>query len=368
MRGELPKNTRTELSEPHSPQRILLINPGSTSTKLAVFEEGREIRNETVRHSSAELAGYSTIWEQFPFRLQTCRRWIGGQADRFSAVVANGGLLRPVEGGVYAINERMLRDARSNLQGEHASNLSSELVFELARERKCCAFIVDPVSVDEFEPLARYSGHPSIQRKSLSHALNIHAAAGWAAGEVHKPLGESSFVIGHLGGGISIAAVRAGRIVDVNDAASDGPFSPERTGGLPLQQFISLCFSGSHSEREIRSLVMGKGGLVSYLVTNSTEEVEQRIHSGDMKAKEIYEAMAYQIAKEIGAMAAVLKGDVDAVVLSGGMSRSAMLTGWIEGRVKHISSVMVHPGDDEMKTLACRVMNVLRGQEQAKEY
>ena len=348
--------------------RVLVITPGSTSTKLAVYDGETERAKKTIRHSVDEFAQYSAIWEQYPFRLEACRRWVEGNGEGISAVAANGGLLRPLEGGVYAINDRMLRDARRNLQGEHASNLSAELAYELARERECCAFIVDPVSVDEFEPLAHYSGHPSIQRKSLSHALNIHAAARWAAEQRKISLTDASFVIGHLGGGISVAAVRGGNIIDVNDAASDGPFSPERTGGLPLQEFISLCFSGTYSEQEIRSLIMGKGGLVAYLGTNSSEEVEHRMRSGDLKAKEIYEAMAYQIAKEIGAMSTVLNGNVDAVILTGGMSGSSVLSGWIKARVSRIAPLMIHSTDDELRALALRALNVLRGEERVKEY
>jgi butyrate kinase len=274
-----------------------------------------------------------------------------------------GGLLRPLEGGVYRVNQRMLSDARSNLQGEHASNLGCALAYELAQTYGCDAFVVDPVSVDEFERSAYYSGHPLITRKSLSHALNIHASARWAAGQQKVPVEQSAFVIGHLGGGISIAAVRNGRIIDVNDAASDGPFSPERTGGLPLQQFIALCCSDTHSESDLRRMVMGNGGLVAYLGTNSTETVERMILDGDQKANEVYEAMAYQIAK-----ATVLRGKLNGIVLTGGMSRSTKLMTWITERIQYIARVMIHPGDDEMKALASAVLRVFNREEQLMEY
>jgi butyrate kinase len=239
---------------------------------------------------------------------------------------------------------------------------------EIAKEYKCPAFTVDPVSVDEFEPLAYYSGHPEIKRNSLSHVLNIHAAARLAAAECKISLEDSSFIICHMGGGISVAPLRGGRIIDVNDASSDGPFTPERTGGLPLQQFITICISGKYTEQELRKFIMGKGGLVAYLGTNSVEEVEKRITGGDKKAKEVYEAMAYKISKEIGAMATVLKGKVDRIVLTGGIAHSVMLTSWIRERVGFIAPVIIYPGENEMLALSQGALRVLNGEEQAKEY
>ena len=279
-----------------------------------------------------------------------------------------GGLFRPLDGGTYRVNAAMLEDARAATRGSHASNLGCLIADTLARHYAVSAYVVDPVSVDELEPVARYSGHPLIERKSLSHALNLHAAARRAAGELGIPLRRSSFVVAHLGGGISVAPLRGGRIVDVNDAASDGPFSPERSGGLPLQPFIGLCLSGAYAERELRSMVMGAGGLVAYLGTNSADEVERRIREGDVKAAEVYAAMAYQIAKEIGAAATALKGFADAVVLTGGMAGSSMLSGWIGERVCFIGKVLTYPGEMEMEALAEGAMRVLAGEEEEKEY
>lgn len=305
---------------------ILIINPGSTSTKFAVGDaSGTLTSRESLSHHPDELHQHDELWKNYPSRLKLCMEWAAGHIGRCSAVVAMGGLLRPVEGGVYRVNEKMVADARANLQGAHASNLGCELASDIATHYTCPAYVVDPVSVDEFEPLAYYSGHPIIRRRSLSHALNIHAAARRAADEFDLAIGHSSFVIGHLGGGISIAPVRNGRIIDVNDAASDGPFSAERSGGLPLQQFISHCCSGKLSEIELRSMVMGNGGLVAYLGTNSLIEVEKRVAHGDTVAREVYEAMAYQIAKEIGAMSTVAGGRIDAIILTGGMAKSAIL-------------------------------------------
>jgi len=350
------------------PLSILVVNPGSTSTKMALFEDQRQILASTLRHDAAQLRTYARIWDQEQFRLQAVREWAFANARDIVAVVTIGGLLRPVPGGTYRVNERMIEDARANLQGEHASNLGCAMAHILSREYSCEAYVVDPVSVDELEPLARYSGHPTIERSSLSHALNIHAAARRAAEELRLEPDKASFVIAHLGGGISVAPVRGGRIIDVNDASSDGPFSPERTGGLPLQQFISLCFSGSLSEREVRAFVRGKGGLMAYLGTNSAPEIEQRIDQGDQRAREVFEAMAYQIAKEIGAMTTALEGRIQAIVLTGGLASSARLTGWISHRVQFLAPILLYPGEEEMTSLALGVLRVLRGEAEALEY
>jgi len=348
---------------------ILVVNPGSTSTKLAVSDLGGSIlAGVTLRHSAAELAPFPHVAGQFPHRLKLSLDWSRQHLDRCAAVAAMGGLLRPLVGGVYGVNPKMLADARANLQGEHASNLGCLLAAAIAGEYRCPAYVVDPVSVDEFEQLAYYSGHPLIRRKSLSHALNIHAAARKAAEGLNLAIGRSSFVVGHLGGGISIAPVKNGKIIDVNDAASDGPFSPERTGGLPLQEVVTLAYAGIYSEREVRAMIMGKGGCVAYLGTNSMEEIEERIGRGDRVAAEVLDAMAYQVAKEIGAMSTVLHGSVDAIVLTGGMTCSRAIAGRVTERVKFIAPVIVYPGEDEMRSLALGAARVLQGIESAKEY
>ncbi len=347
---------------------IVAVNPGSTSTKVAISVDGVITGRETFRHDASVLGKFATIWDQFDARLSLCTTWAAPRMATWSAVISLGGLLKPVCGGVYTVNDRMLEDARGNVQGEHASNLGCALADAMAKSWKCPAYVADPVSVDEFGPLAVYSGHPAVKRRSLSHALNIHAAARRAAAELSIPLEASSLVVCHLGGGISVAPVLGGRIVDVNDAASDGPFSPERTGGLPLQAVIDLCFSGKHTEREMRSMVMGRGGLVAYLGTNSVAEAEQRAASGDTLAIEVLNAMAYQIAKEIGAMATVLRGTVHAVVLTGGAARSAMLTAAIGDRVRWIGRIIIDMHEDEMQALVDAAMRILRGGEQLQEY
>ena len=347
---------------------IVVVNPGSTSTKLALFADDKAVAGDVIRHDAATLRACGKLWDQFELRWQAVQEWSSRHTRDVAAVAAMGGLFRPLVGGAYAVNPRMLADARANLQGEHASNLGCALAQGLAAQYRCPAYVVDPVSVDEFEPLARYSGHPAIERRSLSHALNIHAAARRAAAQLGGSLEESRIIVAHLGGGISIAPVRGGRIIDVNDASSDGPFSPERTGGLPLQPFLDLCFSKAYSEREMRTLVMGRGGLVAYLGTNSAVEVEKRIQAGEEFARDLYQAMAYQIAKEIGAMATVLAGSVHAIVLAGGLAGSAMLVGWIRERVEFIAPVLVFPGEDEMGALAQGALRVIRGEQQAMEY
>jgi len=351
--------------------RILVINPGSTSTKVALFSEKRPEAKETLEHPAEELAKHPHVWDQLELRRAAIAGFVSRQSldlRTLAAVAGRGGLLRSLPGGTYRVNEKMLSDARANLQGEHVSNLGCALAFEFAREAGVEAYVTDPVSVDEFEPLARYSGHPLIERRALAHALSIHEVARRAAAEMGTSLETSNFVVAHLGGGISVAPVKAGRIVDVNDASSDGPFSPERTGGLPLQPFITLCYSGRYTEKEMRRLVMGNGGLVAYLGTSSAEEVERRIAAGDTSAREVYEAMAYQIAKEIGAMATALSGRIDAVVLTGGLAKSRLLVEWITERVRFIAPVKVLAGEFEMEAMAAGVLRVLRGEEPALEY
>ncbi|MCL5268803.1 MAG: butyrate kinase [Bacteroidetes bacterium] len=356
------------MHEPHEGFLIFVVNTGSTSTKLSLFRDAVAVSSETFRHREDELDKYDHVWDQLEFRARIASDWLKTLNSPLSAAVGIGGLLKPVAGGTYTVNEAMIADARANLQGEHASNLGCAIVQQIGCEYGCPSFVVDPVSVDEFGPLARYSGHPLIKRKSLSHALNIHAAARMAAEKVGKDVHDTSFVIAHLGGGISVAPVKAGQIIDANDASSDGPFSPERTGGLPLQQFIDVCFSGDYTQQEIRKMVMGKGGLLAYLGTNSARAVEMRVEQGDAMPREIYQSMAYQIAKEIGAMATVLNGNIDAIILTGGLAGSKMLTDWIEERVGFIAEIQVYPGEDEMKSLALGVLRVLQGKEKALEY
>ncbi len=350
---------------------ILVINPGSTSTKVALFNGPTKLIEESLSHTQAELAQSSDIWGQYSFRLLAIRNFLARHKtapNSLTAVVGRGGLLKPLRRGTYLVSQAMIEDARRGVQGEHVSNLGCVLADEIAREYDCPAYTVDPVSVDEFEPLARYSGHPMIERRSLSHSLNLRAAALWAAERMGVDSETANFVVAHLGGGISIAPVKGGRVIDVNDASSDGPFSPERTGGLPLQPFIDLCFSGKYTEKEVKKLVMGQGGLVAYLGTNSAAEVERRIEQGDKKAEEAYAAMAYQIAKEIAAMASVLCGDVQAIVLTGGLTKSQWLVDEINRRVRFIAPIQILAGELEMEAMAEGVLRVLESKELVRQY
>jgi butyrate kinase len=352
--------------------RILVINPGSTSTKVAVYEDETVLVSETLRHSAAELAPFPHIADQYAFRRDAVLDFLRRQQidpRSLSAVVGRGGLMKPVPSGTYRVSEAMLNDLRHPQEREHASNLGCLIAQEIAAPLGLPAFTVDPVVVDEFEPLARISGLPEIERRSLSHALNIKAVARRAAADLGKPYAQLNLVIVHLGGGISVTAHRRGRMIDVNQALDGtGPFAPERAGGLPVGDVLRLAYSGRYTYDQFFKKIAGQGGLVAHLGTNDATEVERRIAAGDEHARLIYQAMAYQIAKEIGGMATVLQGDVDAIVLTGGLAHSPMLVDWIMQRVWFIAPIRLYPGEDEMLALAQGALRVLRGEEQAKEY
>jgi butyrate kinase len=352
--------------------RLLIINPGSTSTKIAIYDNEKPVFEEVLRHSAEELALYPTIYSQYQFRKDVILETLSRKdinLTKLSAVVGRGGLLHPIPSGTYEVNDRMVEDLRMGLLGQHASNLGGILAREIASQLNIPAFIVDPVVVDEMEEVARLSGMPDIERISIFHALNQKAVARRAARDLGKSYEEANLIVAHLGGGISVGAHKKGRVVDVNNALDgEGPFSPERAGGLPAEGLLKLCFSGKYTMDEIKKKMVGKGGLVAYLKTNDAREVEKMIEEGNKEAELIYRAMAYQIAKEIGNCAAVLCGQVDAIVLTGGIAHSKMLTGWIKERVEFISQVMIYPGEDEMSALAEGGLRVLRGEEKAKEY
>ncbi len=352
--------------------RILVVNPGSTSTKIAVFDDEEEVFSVNIFHPSEEIAKYGKIIEQYEFRKQAILDILkekGIELETLSAVVGRGGLLRPIEGGTYIVNEKMLEDLREGRQGEHASNLGGIIAHAIASPLNIPAYIVDPVVVDEMDAIAKYSGLPEITRRSIFHALNQKCTARKAAEELGKKYEEVNLIVCHLGGGISVGAHKKGRVVDVNNALNgDGPFAPERAGGLPAWDLIQLALSGKYTKEELKKKLAGKGGVVAYLGTNDMREVEERVKNGDKKAEEVYKAMAYQVAKEIGALSAVLAGDVDAIVISGGLAYSEMFVNWIKERVSFIAPVFVYPGGDEMRALAMGALRVLRGEEEAKEY
>ena len=358
--------------------RILAINPGSTSTKVALFEDETPAFVETIRHSSQEIAAFEHIADQYGLRYNTIVSLMqekGVETNALDAVVGRGGILRPIPSGTYLVNQKMLDELRVPREREHASNLGGILAYEIASAAGVPAFIVDPVCVDEFDPIARISGLPEIERRSLSHALNLKAVARRAAQEMDKPYTATNLVVAHLGGGISVAAHRQGRQVDVNQALDGtGPFAPERAGGLPVGDVMRMCYSVSPYEHvhlsyeEMFKKLAGKGGLVAHLGTNDAIEIERRIVAGDDHARLIYEAMAYQIAKEIGLMATVLKGKVDAIVITGSLAYSEMLLDWIRERVDWIAPVLVYPGEDEMLSMAQGALRVLREKEKPLAY
>lgn len=352
--------------------RLLIINPGSTSTKIAIFDNEKLVLEQTLRHSNEELSSYTRIIDQLEFRKNIILDTLnanGINITKLSAVVGRGGLLKPMEGGTYIVNDKMLEDLKGTVMGEHASNLGGILANEIASQLGIPAYIVDPVVVDEMDEIARVSGMPEIKRICIWHALNQKAVARRAAVDLGKKYEELNLIVAHLGGGISVGVHKKGRIVDVNNALNgEGPFSPERTGSLPVIGLMKLCYSGKYTIDEINKKIAGKGGLVAYLGTNDGREVVKMIESGDKNAEMVYKAMAYQVAKEIGACAAVLEGKVDAVCLTGGLAYDKLLVGWIKESVEFIGDVRIYPGEDEMIALAEGGLRVLRKEETAKEY
>jgi len=350
---------------------IFAINPGSTSTKVALFSNDELIDKETIEHPREEIEDFNSLNDQLPYRLSRIEKFIEklNIKQPIEAFVGRGGLLNPMPSGTYTVNDRMEKHLKIGISGTHASNLGGLIAKELANDHNSKAFVVDPVAVDEMEDVARISGIPQVERKSLAHTLNIKAISYRYANENNVNLDKLRLIVAHLGGGISIAPIKNGRIIDVNNANEMGPFSPERAGTVPSGALAKLCFSGEYSNaKEVKSLLNKKSGLISYLGTNDLREVEKRIDEKDENAKLIWEAMAYQIVKEIGAMATVLKGKVDAILLTGGLSYSKKLTSFIKGRLEYISPIVIYAGEDELRALAEGAYRVLIGNQEAKEY
>ncbi|SDF25073.1 butyrate kinase [Sporolituus thermophilus] len=351
--------------------KILAINPGSTSTKIAVYADETCLFEETIRHSAEELAPFARINDQYEFRRQLVEKALTAhnvKIEELSAVVGRGGPLKPIPSGTYIVNDTMCEDLRTGVQAEHASNLGGLIARGIADQAGIPAFIVDPVSVDEFEPLARITGIPEIQRRSLFHALNLKAVAHRVACDLGRDYHSLNLIMVHLGGGISVGIQQGGRMIDVANPNETGPFSPERAGAVPTGDLVKMCYSGKYTLEQMKKKLVGSGGLVAHLGTNDGREIERRINAGDKYAALVYEAMAYQVAKEIGAMATVVSGKVDAIVLTGGLAHSKLLTGWISDRVRFIADVLIYPGEDELKALVEGALRVLRGEEEAKIY
>lgn len=352
--------------------RILAINPGSTSTKIAVYDNEQEVFETTLRHSTEEINKFETIFDQYDFRKKVILTALDDNninLSKLSAVVGRGGLLKPIAGGTYAVDDKMLEDLKVGVLGEHASNLGGVLAYEIAANLNIPSFIVDPVVVDEMDDVARVSGMPELDRKSIFHALNQKAVARRLAKDLDKEYTDLNLIVAHLGGGISVGAHKAGRVVEVNNALDgDGPFSPERSGGVPIGDLAKLCFSGKYTHGEIKKMIKGNGGLNAYLGTNDGRDVIKMINNGDEKAELVFKAMAYQVAKYIGSCAAVLHGKVDGIILTGGLAYGKELTTWITEAVEFISKVYVYAGEDEMKALSEGGLRVLQGLEEAQRY
>lgn len=351
---------------------VLVINPGSTSTKLTFFRNEHMLLQETIFHSSQSLSSFKHIVDQYEFRLNIILEFLKKKKidlNIIDAIVGRGGLLRPLESGTYQVNTKMLNHLKKGKYGEHASNLGALLAYQIAKKTSIPSYIVDPVVVDEMDEIARISGIPELPRKSIFHALNQKAVARKAANDLGKEYEKSNLIVAHMGGGISVGVHCKGKVIDVNNALNgEGPFSPERSGTVPVGDLVKLCFSGKYQQNHIMTMIKGKGGLVAYLNTNNVEKVIKKVIKGDKKAKLIFEAMAYQIAKEIGQGATVLKGNVDAIVLTGGISHSNKFLDMIRDRVSYISLVMVYPGEEEMLSLCQGALRVLSGKEDVKKY
>lgn len=352
--------------------KLLIINPGSTSTKIGVYEGEKEILEETLRHSAEEILKYDTIFDQLDFRKEVILKVLkekGIDINELDAVVGRGGMLKPIEGGTYEVNEAMVEDLKIGVQGPHASNLGGILSNKIAKEIGKRAFIVDPVVVDEMEDVARLSGVPELPRKSKFHALNQKAVAKRYAKEHNTSYEDVNLIVVHMGGGVSVGAHRKGRVIDVNNALDgDGPFSPERAGGVPSGELLEMCFSGKYSKEEVYKKLVGKGGFVAYANTNDARDLIKLSQEGDEKGSLIFNAFIYQIAKEIGSMAVVLDGEVDAIVLTGGIAYSDYVTNAINKKVKWIAPMVVYGGEDELLALAQGAIRVLDGVEEAKVY
>lgn len=350
---------------------VLVINPGATSTKIALFRNEEIANEEKIEYSAEELGSFSSIIEQIDFRWKDIKEVMNNwDIKKTDAVVGRGGLFKPLKSGTYRVNRKMINDVLSgNMVAEHISNVGAVLAKKAADEFGGDAFIVDPVSVDEFEDVARVSGIPEIERKALQHTLNIKSVLRKACSKIKIPVEDANMIVAHLGSGISICPIKRGKIVDVNNAIEEGPFSPERSGGLPATSLFKLCFSGKYDKNWIKRRIKGNGGLVAYLDTNDLREVENMIEKGNQKADLIYRAMAYQTAKEIGAMSAALGTRPMAIIITGGMAHQKNFVEMIKNKIKFLTDkIIVYPGENELQAMAEAAYRVLNSKEKPEEY
>ena len=351
--------------------KILIINPGSTSTKIGVYEDETQLMEETLRHTTEEIAQYDTIYDQKDFRKNVILDVLKEKdvdLNSIDVVVGRGGLLKPIPGGTYATTPELLEDLKIGKQGQHASNLGGLLAYDIAQEIDVPSYIVDPVVVDELQDVARLSGHPLMDRVSIFHALNQKAVAKRYAKETGKAYDELNLIVVHMGGGVSVGAHKNGQIIDVANALDgDGPFSPERSGGLPSGQLMKVCFSGDYTQAEVGKMINGNGGFNAYLGTNDMREVVDMAKT-DEKAALVRDAFHYQLGKEIGSMAVVLDGKVDQIILTGGIAYNQITCDYFKNHCGFIAPITVYPGEDELLALAQGALRVMNGEEDAKQY
>ena len=351
--------------------KILVINPGSTSTKIAVFEDENEILDRTIRHEIKDIEKFNSIFEQYEFRKKMILNTLNKEnfdINSLDIVMARGGILKPIISGVYEVNDKMIEDLR-NAKKEHASNLAGIIAKEIADSLNIKSYIADPVVVDELDEISKLTGHPKFPKVSIFHSLNQKAMARKYAKEIGKKYEDLNLIVAHLGGGISVGIHKKGKVIDVNNALDgDGPFSPERSGGLPMGSIIDACFSGEYTIKEMKEMIVGKGGIVAYLGTNDGIETEKKAFNGDKEASLVLDAMAYQIAKEIGSLSIVVEGNVDAIVITGGVARNKFVIDKLLPRIEFISKVKVYPSEDEMLALAQNGVKVLKDPSEGKVY
>ena len=352
--------------------KSLIINPGSTSTKIGVFEDETLLFEETLRHSTEEIAQYASIVDQKDFRKQIILDLLNEKnfdIKSLQVVVGRGGMLKPIPGGTYAVSDALLEDLKIGKQGQHASNLGGILAREISDSIGVPSYIVDPVVVDELMPISRYSGVPELPRTSVFHALNQKAVAKRYAKEQGKAYDSLNLVVVHMGGGVSVGAHEKGRVIDVFNALDgDGAFSPERAGAVPSGALIKMCFSGQYTEKEVYKKIVGNGGFNAYVGTNDMRDVEKMVQNGDKKAEEVREAFIMQVAKNIGSMACVLKGKVDQIIITGGIAYDKVVVAGLTERAGFIAPITVYPGEDELLALAQGALRVMNGEEKAMEY
>jgi butyrate kinase len=351
--------------------QVLVINPGSTSTKIAWFLDEEKSWQETVFHDPDEIGTFPSVVAQYEYRLRTIERTVaekGSDLDALSAVVGRGGIVAPIPGGTYIVDDLMLEHLRRGKPWEHASNLGGIIARAIAEPRDIPAFIVDPVAVDEMDDISRVTGLPELPKYSLAHTLNVKATVRLAARDLGKAWDELDVVVAHLGGGITICAHSKGRMIDVNNANEFGPFSPERAGGVPAADLVRFCFSGEHTLQDVRRRLVGKGGVMGYLGTSDMREVKKRMEAEDEFAGVVYRSMALQIAKEIASYAVSLEGKLDAILVTGGIAHDSDFIKLVQERIQWIAPVLIYPGEDEMSALNQGALRVLRGEEKPRIY